>query len=129
MKKTFQNIVNEDLTEYLKDIRANTLIIWGNEDTDTPLKDGIKMNKLISNSELIILKDTNHYAYLGREYLVSEIINKQLERIEKAKSDIIAILASKGINVPADTKISDLAPYINALANVVDLTKGDIVNG
>lgn len=79
MKKTFQNIVNEDLTEYLKDIRANTLIIWGNEDTATPLKDGIKMNKLISNSELIILKDTNHYAYLGREYLVSEIINKQLE--------------------------------------------------
>jgi hypothetical protein len=60
---------------------------------------------------------------------MADTINKQLERIEKAKSDIIAILASKGINVPADAKISDLAPYINALVNVVDLTKGDIVNG
>lgn len=79
MKKTFQNIVNEDLTNYLKDIKSKTLIIWGNNDNITKIKDGNKMNELIKNSELIILKDTNHYAYLGRENLISEIINKQLE--------------------------------------------------
>lgn len=79
MKKTFQNIVNEDLTTYLKEINCKTLIIWGNDDYITPVKDGIKMNELIKDSELIILKDTNHYAYLGREHLISEIINKQLE--------------------------------------------------
>lgn len=60
---------------------------------------------------------------------MGDTINTQLERIEKAKNDIIAVLASKGVNVPAGTKISELAPYIEAMSNVVDLTKGEVVNG
>lgn len=59
---------------------------------------------------------------------MADTINTQLERIEKAKSDIIAVLASKGITVPVGTKISDLAPYIDALVNAIDLTKGEIVS-
>lgn len=43
MMKTFQNIVNEDLTPYLSKIEAETLLIWGEKDLDTPLSDGIKM--------------------------------------------------------------------------------------
>ncbi|MEG0995087.1 MAG: alpha/beta hydrolase, partial [Bacilli bacterium] len=35
MKKTFVNIVNYDLVNYLKDIKDETLIIWGEKDLDT----------------------------------------------------------------------------------------------
>ena len=78
MKKTFQNVVNEDLKDYLKYIDARCLIIWGELDNITTLKDAYKLNKLIKNSELIVIKNTNHYAYLGREKLISSIFDNQL---------------------------------------------------
>ena len=60
---------------------------------------------------------------------MADTINTQLERIEQAKADIIAVLTAKGVTVPADAKISDLAAYINSLSNAIDLTKGEIING
>ena len=43
MKKTFQNIVNEDLTKYYSNIKSEVLILWGMLDDVTPLKDAIKI--------------------------------------------------------------------------------------
>lgn len=45
MRETFKNIVNLDLTPYLPYVQNKTLLLWGEYDQDTPLKDGIKMNK------------------------------------------------------------------------------------
>ena len=73
MRKTFINIVNEDLKYYLKDIEAETLIIWGKDDKDTLLKDGKKMNKLIKNSALIELTG-DHFCYLYNKILINRII-------------------------------------------------------
>ena len=39
MHQTFKNIINEDLTNYIKLIPSECLIIWGKQDTSTPLKD------------------------------------------------------------------------------------------
>ena len=74
MRKTFSNIVEEDLSSYLKDINEETLIIWGENDLDTPLKDGIKMNKEIKDSGLIIIKKGSHFSYLDFPYYVNKII-------------------------------------------------------
>lgn len=74
MRHTFSNIVNEDLTDYLKDIKTETLIIWGEKDQDTPLKDGILMNRLISDSGLVIVKNAFHYVYLDASFYVMKII-------------------------------------------------------
>lgn len=79
MKKTFQNIVSEDLTTYLKNIKSNTLLLWGEKDTSTPLTDGITMNKNILKSKLYIFKDTYHFVYLDRFQDVLEIIVKFIE--------------------------------------------------
>lgn len=83
MKKTFINIVNTDLSEYLKYIISETLIIWGEKDIDTPLKDGYIMNELINDSGLIVLKNASHYSYL--EY--SDYIIKILLEFLKEKKD------------------------------------------
>lgn len=74
MHNTFKNIVNEDLTKYFKNITNETLLIWGELDQDTPLKDGYKLKKLIKNSALIILKNSTHYSYLNYPTLVNNII-------------------------------------------------------
>lgn len=85
-RETFRNIVNEDLTPYLKQIRSETLLIWGQQDIDTPLKDGIKMNKEIRDSGLVILEKATHFSYLEKSYLVNEIILEFLKAEEKSLS-------------------------------------------
>ena len=40
MKNTLVNLVNEDLTKYLINISIPTLLIWGENDTETPISDG-----------------------------------------------------------------------------------------
>lgn len=67
MKKTFINVVNEDLKSLLPNINVPTLLIWGKQDKDTPLKDAKIMEKLIPDSGLIVFENAGHYSYL--EYL------------------------------------------------------------
>ena len=75
MKKSFQNIIKVNLKKYYKKITSETLIIWGEKDIDTPLKDAKLLNKIIKNSGLIIFKNTNHYSYLYNEELNIKILN------------------------------------------------------
>ena len=79
MQNTFKNIVNLDLKQYLKYIDSKVLLIWGNLDTSTPLKDAYVMKKEIINSELIILNNANHFSYLNYPYLVNKIIYEQIK--------------------------------------------------
>jgi len=78
--KTFQNIVREDLSKHYKDIKLETLILWGEFDDITSLKDGKKINKLIKNSSLIVIKNTKHFPYLEKKYLVSRIVFEYLKK-------------------------------------------------
>lgn len=64
MKKTFSNIINENLDEVASTINTKTLIIYGNLDKETPLYMAKKFNKLIQNSKLKIYKGYDHFAYL-----------------------------------------------------------------
>ena len=68
MQKTFQNIIHEDLTNNYKKTKTETLILWGEKDQDTPLKDGYLLERIIPNSALIVFKDGSHYSYLDYEY-------------------------------------------------------------
>lgn len=74
MKKTFSNIVNKDLSNLISKITTETLIIWGENDKDTPLEDGIKMNKLIKNSGLITIKNGTHFVYLNAPHYINIIL-------------------------------------------------------
>ena len=76
MQKTFKNIVNEDLTKYLSNIKSETLILWGEKDLSTPLKDAKLLEKKINNSALIVLKNASHFSYLNYIYLTNKIIDE-----------------------------------------------------
>ena len=74
MRNTFKNIINLDLTNNLTNIKANTLILWGEKDLDTPLKDAKIMHKKITKSELIIFPNCTHFCYLENTYVIIRII-------------------------------------------------------
>lgn len=76
MKQTFINVVNEDLKNDLKKIKVQTLLFWGEKDTETPLYMAKKMNKWIINSSLIISKGSGHFAYLEDFYSFLHLFNE-----------------------------------------------------
>jgi len=63
LKKTYANIVKEDLTEEMKKISVETIIIWGKSDRTTPLGWGKKMHQLIKNSIFYEIKG-GHFCFL-----------------------------------------------------------------
>ncbi len=64
MKKVFVRIVNLDLKSRLKDIKSPSLLIWGEKDTETPLRFGRTMEKLIPDAGLVVFSGAGHYAFL-----------------------------------------------------------------
>ncbi len=75
MKDTLIKVVNEDLQYLMGDIAVPAYLYWGENDDATPVEDGIKMNNLIENSELKIMPNSTHYAYLENyPDFVSEIV-------------------------------------------------------
>lgn len=74
IRKTFIKVINEDLTKYLKKINTSTLLIWGENDGDTPLDDGKLMNIKIEDSGLIIIPNAGHFPYLEYPYYINKII-------------------------------------------------------
>lgn len=64
MKKCLVMAVNEDQREALPKIRQETLLIWGDLDDATPLKDAKIMEEMIPDSALIVFEGAGHYSFL-----------------------------------------------------------------
>lgn len=65
MRGTFRRVIAEDLSPHLPNVRASTLLIWGERDDDTPLWMGRRMEEAIPDAGLVVL-DGGHYAYAER---------------------------------------------------------------
>ncbi|MBE6879825.1 MAG: alpha/beta hydrolase [Ruminococcaceae bacterium] len=79
MRATLVNVVNEDLTHLLSEIKQSTLLVWGDKDDATPLSDGQLMEKLIPDSGLVVIEGTGHYAFLEGWYTFSRVLASFLE--------------------------------------------------
>lgn len=64
MRKTFVKVISLDMTERYGRFRASTLLIWGDEDTETPLWMAREMEKRIPDAGLVILEGGTHFAFL-----------------------------------------------------------------
>ena len=76
MKKTFSNIVSEDLSGLARKIKCKTLLVYGDKDKETPLYMARKYNKLIKNSKLKIYKNLGHFSYIenSKEFIKASLI-------------------------------------------------------
>lgn len=63
MKKVFVSVVNTDLTENAKKVSVPTLLIWGENDKETPLYMAKKLNKHIRGSRLVTLNGCGHFCF------------------------------------------------------------------
>lgn len=63
VRQVFSRIVSEDLAGRLCQIKCETLIIWGEDDKETPLYMAKKMHRLVNGSGLVVLGG-GHFAYL-----------------------------------------------------------------
>ena len=63
MRQTLVEVVNEDLSKYAREIEEPTLLIWGTNDTEAPIKEARELEKIMIDAALIELPGT-HYAYL-----------------------------------------------------------------
>ena len=64
MRKTFVQVVNYDQTDLLQHIKQPTLLMWGDQDTETPLWMGQLMEQRIPDAGLVLLEGGSHFAYL-----------------------------------------------------------------
>lgn len=64
MKKMLVYAVNYNQRKVFKNICCETLIIWGECDKSTPLKDGKLINRLIKGSELVVIPDSGHFPFV-----------------------------------------------------------------
>lgn len=76
MLTTFKNIINQDLRKYFSSIQSEVLILWGEEDIDTPLTNAYYINKVIKDSHLIIFPQGSHFIYLEFSHAINLIINE-----------------------------------------------------
>ncbi|MDF2608257.1 MAG: alpha/beta hydrolase family protein [Bacillales bacterium] len=80
LQQTMVKVVNEDLTHLMPKISAPTLLIWGENDTATPVSDGKLMEKLIPDAGLVILKGCGHFSYLEKFNEFAVIVDHFLKK-------------------------------------------------
>lgn len=78
MRGVLVKTVNEDLTPLLKNIKCQTLLIWGANDTATPISDAHIFEREISSSGadvgLCEIKNAGHYSFLDQPYVFQNIL-------------------------------------------------------
>ncbi len=75
MRQTFVNVVNQDLLPYAARVRVPTLLVWGDQDADTPLEQGQQLERVIPDAGLVVYPGAGHYAYLERSADVARVIS------------------------------------------------------
>ena len=75
LRKTLVSLVNTDLRDILHNIKCPTLLIWGENDTATPLSDAKIIESLIPDAGLCVIKGTGHYSFCEQPYQAHAILN------------------------------------------------------
>lgn len=75
LRQTLVSLVNTDLRHIIHNITCPTLLIWGENDTATPLSDAKIIEGLIPDCGLCVIKGTGHYSFCERPFEAHAIIN------------------------------------------------------
>ncbi len=78
MRASLVKVVNEDLAPYMPSLKMPVLLIWGDQDTATPLSDGQQMEKLMPEAGLAVIQGAGHYSFLDNQYLYNKILGSFL---------------------------------------------------
>lgn len=74
-------IVRENISEFLQKITIPTLLIWGKNDTDTPLHQGKEMHVLLAHSKLEIMDKSGHFPFYDQPKKCIASINSFVDSV------------------------------------------------
>lgn len=79
MQETFKNIVGDDVQADAANIPIPTLLIYGDQDTQTPARYGEMLHKLMPHSKLEIVPGADHFIHVNHPELISEKVREFLQ--------------------------------------------------
>ena len=74
MRQSMVKVLNTDYTSKLSLIKNPTLLIWGENDTATPLSDGLLMEKLIPDAGLVKIPNAGHFSFAEAPVLTDRVL-------------------------------------------------------
>ena len=74
MRQTMVRVVNEDLTHIFPKVTPSTLLIWGENDTATPVSDAELMEKMMPDAGKVVLKGCGHYSFIDDMYTFNRVL-------------------------------------------------------
>ena len=80
MRAVMSKSVNQDLKYAMPAIKAPTLLIWGENDTATPLADAKIMESLIPDAGLVSFPGCGHYSFLDNPYQFAAVLRSFINR-------------------------------------------------
>ncbi len=75
LRKTLVSLVNTDLRSIVHNISCPTLLIWGENDKDTPLSDAKILESLIPDAGLCVFENAGHFAFFEQIGRTIAILN------------------------------------------------------
>lgn len=87
MRAVMSRCVNEDLKHVMPQINASTLLIWGENDTATPLSDAKTMQRLIPDAGLVSFPGCGHFSFLDNPFGFKAVITEFFKNELNGKSD------------------------------------------
>ncbi|MCM1449053.1 MAG: alpha/beta hydrolase [Clostridiales bacterium] len=80
MRSVMSKVVNEDLRHVMPLVKAPTLLMWGEEDTATPMSDARIMEKLIPDAGLVSFSHCGHFSFLDNPAAFSRVLDNFLNQ-------------------------------------------------
>ncbi|MBQ9443987.1 MAG: alpha/beta hydrolase [Lachnospiraceae bacterium] len=78
MRECMVRAINEDLTPVLSGVTPETLLIWGTEDTATPLSDGEKMEQSMPDAGLAKIPGAGHFCFADEPAIFRNILTSYM---------------------------------------------------
>lgn len=79
MKQVMRNMIESDKSLNLQEIQTPTTIIWGAEDRVTPLTDGVKIHREITNSHFHVIDNARHSPHFTNPKEVADRIKDAIK--------------------------------------------------
>lgn len=79
MQETFKKIVVDDVVRDAAELRVPTLLLYGQDDTATPVRHGMLLHERIAGSTLEIVNGAGHFLHLDDETKVIQLVEEFLK--------------------------------------------------
>lgn len=80
MREILVKAVNDDISPYLKDIKPETLLVFGTNDQVTPLAKGQYFEKMMPDATLVTFAGADHFAYYTERDRFNAVLDAFLKR-------------------------------------------------